>query len=78
MSTVFRSVKAARLKILHVMWFHFIRHSQQGKLQKDRSGCQWAQGKGLAAIVHAGILWSDGNDLYLGCDDGYVTLRLSK
>ena len=38
----------------------------------------WDLGKELTTAEHKGTFWDDGNVLYLGCGDGYMTYNFVK
>ena len=53
----------------------FIWHSEKGKNigTEIELVVVWDLGKELTTMGHKGTFWDDGNILYLGCGDGYMT-----
>ena len=58
----------------------FIWHSEKGKNigTEIELVVMWDLGKELTTAEHKGTFWDDGNVLYLGCGDGYMTYNFVK
>lgn len=71
-------VNAARLKMLWICSFTSYNLPKGPNPRKTTGVASGHRGRGMATTREVGTLWSDGNDLYLWCDVGYMTPHLSK